>query len=82
MLFQAMEQLSMQEPTEAFWYVFGRMAEQYGENAIAVQDYKKLMKPKREKEVVISSKCHLKEEWPNAGTSLVRLLVDRRMGEE
>ncbi len=36
-----------QEPNDAYWYAFGRIAEQYGEREIAIADYRKLEKPKQ-----------------------------------
>ena len=44
-LIQAMDQLYLDEPDANYWYAFGRVAEQYGENEIAVADYKQAKKP-------------------------------------
>ena len=33
---------NLDEPTEAYWCVFGRIAEQYAETVVATQDYGKL----------------------------------------
>ena len=30
---------SLDEPTEAYWCVFGRIAEQYAETVVATEDY-------------------------------------------
>jgi tetratricopeptide (TPR) repeat protein len=40
-LLQAMENAGMDEPNESCWYVFGRLAEQFGENAVAEDEYRK-----------------------------------------
>ncbi len=39
-----MEQL-LDEPDANYWYAFGRIAEQYGENEVAAADYKQVKKP-------------------------------------
>jgi tetratricopeptide (TPR) repeat protein len=54
-LVQAMDILSLDEPTEAYWYGFGRIAEQYGEDQIALTDYEKVAKPKKANEIPGSS---------------------------
>ena len=46
-LVQAMDIESLDEPDDAFWYAFGRIAEQYGEVAVARADYARVKKPKR-----------------------------------
>lgn len=45
-LVQAMDALDLDEPDDNYWYAFGRIAEQYGERAIAVADYSRVAKPK------------------------------------
>ncbi len=44
-LLRAMDDLNLDEPNDDFWYVLGRIAEQYGERDIAIADYLKLKKP-------------------------------------
>lgn len=46
LLLRAMDDKNLDEPNDDFWYAFGRIAEQYGERAIAIADYRKLQKPK------------------------------------
>jgi hypothetical protein len=41
-----MDDMNLDEPDDAYWYAFGRIAEQYGERDIAIADYRKLEKPK------------------------------------
>ena len=45
-LIQAMEVENLEEPDSAFWYAFGRIAEQYGLRETALADYAKVTKPK------------------------------------
>jgi transglutaminase-like putative cysteine protease/tetratricopeptide (TPR) repeat protein len=45
-LLQAMTSRNLSEPNSDFWYAFGRIAEQYGENEIALNQYKKVTPPK------------------------------------
>jgi len=45
-LVQAMDALNLVEPDENYWYAFGRIAEQYGENGTAKSDYERVTKPK------------------------------------
>ena len=45
-LLRAMDDWNLDEPNDEFWYVLGRIAEQYGERDIAIADYRKLEKPK------------------------------------
>jgi len=47
-ILHAMAVAGMEEPTPAFWYVFGRIAEQYGENEAAVAAYRKAEPQKEE----------------------------------
>lgn len=44
-LIQAMDQLNLEEPDPNYWYAFGRIAEQYGENEVAIADYERVKKP-------------------------------------
>ena len=44
-LVQAMDQLNLEEPDANYWYAFGRIAEQYGENEVATADYNRVKKP-------------------------------------
>jgi tetratricopeptide (TPR) repeat protein len=44
-LVQAMDQLNLEEPDPNYWYAFGRLAEQYGENEVATADYNRVKKP-------------------------------------
>ena len=46
-LIQAMDVLKLDEPEDNSWYALGRIAEQYGETAIASADYHHLNKPKK-----------------------------------
>ncbi len=39
----------------AFWYTFGRLAEQFGETDVALEDYAKVKKPKFEVDIPGSS---------------------------
>jgi hypothetical protein len=54
-LIQAMDQLFLDEPNDAYWYAFGRIAEQYGEKEVAAEDYAKLKRPKIEEQIQGSS---------------------------
>lgn len=54
-LIQGMDQLSLDQPEENYWYAFGRIAEQYGENDAAAADYKQVKKPKKAAEIPGSS---------------------------
>ncbi len=54
-LIQAMEQLNLDEPDPNYWYAFGRVAEQYGENEVAVADYGQVTKPRKPVQVPGSS---------------------------
>jgi hypothetical protein len=44
-LLQSMAARNIDEPTDDFWYAFGRIAEQYGERDIALADYAKVKPP-------------------------------------
>jgi len=46
LLLRAMDDLNLDQPTDDYWYAFGRIAEQYGERDIAIANYRKLEKPK------------------------------------
>jgi tetratricopeptide (TPR) repeat protein len=54
-LTEAMDKLDLDEPDDNYWYAFGRIAEQYGERNIALADYAKVTKPKRQIEIPGSS---------------------------
>ncbi|HTQ63112.1 MAG TPA: DUF3857 domain-containing protein [Candidatus Solibacter sp.] len=54
-LLQAMDQLALDEPDPNYWYAFGRVAEQYGENEVARADYKQVKKPEKALQVPGSS---------------------------
>jgi len=54
-LIQAMDSWNLDEPNDDFWYAFGRIAEQYGENDVAKADYTKVSKPKHEYQLPESS---------------------------
>jgi transglutaminase-like putative cysteine protease/Flp pilus assembly protein TadD len=45
-IIQAMDILNLEEPESNYLYALGRIAEQYGENDVATQDYRKIEKPK------------------------------------
>ena len=47
LLLRGMDDMNLNEPNDAYWYAFGRIAEQYGEREIAIADYRKLEKPKQ-----------------------------------
>ena len=47
LLIRGMDLLNLDQPNDDYWYAFGRIAEQYGERAIAITDYRKLSRPKR-----------------------------------
>ena len=47
-LLQSMAARNLAEPNSDFWYAFGRIAEQYGERAIALADYAKVKPPEDE----------------------------------
>jgi tetratricopeptide (TPR) repeat protein/transglutaminase-like putative cysteine protease len=46
LLLRGMDDLNLEQPNDDYWYAFGRIAEQYGERDIAIDDYRKLEKPK------------------------------------
>ena len=54
-LIQAMDQLGLDEPESNYWYAFGRVAEQYGEFAIATADYAQVKRPKEIMQIPDSS---------------------------
>jgi tetratricopeptide (TPR) repeat protein len=54
-LIQAMDQLNLEEPDPNYWYAFGRIAEQYGENEVATADYEQVKKPGKPVQVPGSS---------------------------
>ncbi len=47
LLLRGMDDLNLDEPNDAYWYAFGRIAEQYGEREIAIADYGKVKKPEQ-----------------------------------
>ncbi len=47
LLLRGMDDMNLDEPNDAYWFAFGRIAEQYGEREIALADYRKLEKPKQ-----------------------------------
>jgi tetratricopeptide (TPR) repeat protein/transglutaminase-like putative cysteine protease len=47
LLLRSMDDLNLDEPSDDYWYAFGRIAEQYGEREIAIADYRRLEKPKQ-----------------------------------
>jgi len=55
LLLRAMDDLNLDQPTDDYWYAFGRIAEQYGEREIAISNYRKLEKPKEPLAVPTSS---------------------------
>jgi len=54
-LVQAMDLENLDEPDGPFWYAFGRLAEQYGEQEAAIADYERVTKPKKAVQVPSSS---------------------------
>lgn len=46
LILRVMDESNLDEPDDNVWYVFARIAEQYGEREIAIADYRKLEKPK------------------------------------
>jgi tetratricopeptide (TPR) repeat protein len=48
-LLRSMELRGLEEPDPDYWYVFGRIAEQFGVRDAAVADYRKLKPPDKEK---------------------------------
>ncbi len=54
-LLQAMNILNLPEPDSAYWYAFGRIAEDCGEFAVARDYYGKVTKPKKDNQVPGSS---------------------------
>jgi len=45
LLLRSMDDLNLDQPNDDYWYAFGRIAEQYGERAVAIADYRKVQKP-------------------------------------
>jgi tetratricopeptide (TPR) repeat protein len=54
-ILQAMDSAGLNEPNEACWYVFGRLAEQYGLNDVARDYYKKVTRPGGERGLPVST---------------------------
>ncbi|HYK90948.1 MAG TPA: DUF3857 domain-containing protein [Acidobacteriota bacterium] len=55
LLLQAMDRQNLDDPDSAFWYAFGRIAEQYGQRDIAISLYSRVTKPKDPIEMPSSS---------------------------
>jgi tetratricopeptide (TPR) repeat protein len=55
-LVQSMDLLALDEPDSNYWYAFGRIAEQYGEQKTAMADYAHVTKP--EKAIAIPSSSY------------------------
>ncbi len=72
MILQAMEVEAMEEPNEESWYVFGRIAEQYGESQAAAAAYRKLNPPKENQDSPVAT-YHL------AKRRLDRLIKDKKI---
>ncbi|MGD0831909.1 MAG: DUF3857 domain-containing protein [Terracidiphilus sp.] len=51
LLLRGMDDSNLDEPSDAYWFAFGLIAEQYGEREIAIADYRKLKRPKEEVEI-------------------------------
>jgi tetratricopeptide (TPR) repeat protein len=54
-LVQAMDVAALAEPSPAYWYVFGRLAEQIGEKGAAIADYRKVTPPDDPVQLPVSS---------------------------
>ncbi len=54
-ILRAMDVGRMEEPNEAFWYVFGRIAEQFGEQQAALALYRKAIPEKSEEDPFLST---------------------------
>lgn len=54
-LVEAMDSTNLDEPDAAYWYAFGRIAEQYGERDAALASYARVTKPERAFEIPTSS---------------------------
>ncbi|HYM78806.1 MAG TPA: DUF3857 domain-containing protein [Candidatus Dormibacteraeota bacterium] len=54
-LTESMDELDLDEPDDNYWYAFGRIAEQYGERDVALADYARVTKPKKDLEIPDSS---------------------------
>jgi Domain of Unknown Function with PDB structure (DUF3857)/Transglutaminase-like superfamily len=50
-LVHAMDVGNLDEPNDAFWYAFGRVAEQYGEAQVARANYERVSTPKKASQV-------------------------------
>jgi hypothetical protein len=55
MVLRAMDELNLNDPDDNYWYVLGRIAEQFGEREIAINDYRKIEKPKSSFGIATSS---------------------------
>ena len=54
-LMESMDELDLDEPDDNYWYAFGRIAEQYGEKEVALTDYGRVTKPKKDYQIPDSS---------------------------
>jgi Flp pilus assembly protein TadD len=54
-LIQAMDHLNLDEPESNYWYALGRVAEQYGEDQVATEDYNQVKRPDKPFQVPGSS---------------------------
>jgi tetratricopeptide (TPR) repeat protein len=54
-LVQGMDLANLDEPESNYWYGFGRVAEQYGENQVAIADYNRVEKPEHAQDIPGSS---------------------------
>lgn len=54
-ILQAMDSVGMDEPNDAVWYVFGRIAEDYDLPDTARDYYKRVARPKEETQILLSS---------------------------
>lgn len=50
-LVRAMDLGNLDEPNDAFWYAFGRLAEQYGETDVARAVYERVSKPAKREQI-------------------------------
>ncbi|MGH9772171.1 MAG: hypothetical protein ACRD4Q_10810 [Candidatus Acidiferrales bacterium] len=54
-LVKAMDLQNLDEPNEDVWYAFGLIAEQFGETAVAIANYGRVMRPSNPEEITASS---------------------------
>jgi tetratricopeptide (TPR) repeat protein len=67
-MLQVMESGDLDEPNGAVWYLFGRIAEEYGEKAEAIAAYRKVIKKKKS------------DEAPNSTYQLSRMRLAKLQG--